>query len=147
MQLIRSILLALILIPTLVFAGIETAITPQVTERAKKNHNWKTVFSTKKDAQIVFMNITHKTNPHNELGMETYKFDQVIFIVEGDGKAILDHKTSMLKPGDMLLIPQGIPHNVINLSAKKPLKLISIYAEAKMPANAVYKKKSNEPRG
>lgn len=124
---------------------IFAAITPQIFEKAKKNENWKLALTTGKEAQVVLMNITPKTNPNNEIGLETHKFDQVIFMVEGQAKAILNDKNSIVKGGDMIFIPQGTPHNFINLNAKKPLKIISIYSATDIPENSVYKKKSDTP--
>lgn len=138
------IFMALMLTPILSFANIVAVVTP-IFEKAQKNNNWKIAFLTGKKAQVVFMNITPKTNPKNEIGMETHKFDQIIIVVEGNGKAILNNKTSMINPGDMIFIPQGTPHNIINLNEKIPLKIISIYSDTDIPAHAVYKKKSDEP--
>ncbi len=125
---------------------INTVITPQIFEMAKKNENWKLALVTGKDAQVVFMNITPKTNPNNEIGMETHEFDQVIFVVEGQAKSILNGKNSTVAAGDMIFIPQGTPHNFINLSAKKPFKIISVYSATDIPENAVYKTKSDTPQ-
>lgn len=114
-------------------------------EEAKKNSNWKTAFATGKNEQIVFMNVSPFTNPNNEIGTEIHPFDQVILIVEGKGKATLNGKTSIVKDGDMIFIPQGTSHNVINLDRKKELKLISFYSEMDIPKGAVYKKKADQP--
>lgn len=126
-------------------AETDSMIVPQIFEKAKKNDNWKLAVATGKDAQVVFMNITPNTNPNNEIGMETHKFDQVVFIAEGSAKAIIDKKSSTVKPGDMIFIPQGTAHNFINLSAKKPLKIISVYSDTDIPEKATYKKKSDTP--
>lgn len=148
-------LFAFIFMPTQSFAAIEAgavnpqvnaAVTSQVFEKVKKNDNWKFAFLTGKNAQIVFMNISPTTNPNNEIGMETHKFDQIIFIAQGNAKAILNGKSSRIKSGDMIFIPQGTPHNVINLDMKKPLKIISVYSDTDIPANTVYKKKSDAPQ-
>ena len=137
------------------FAGVQTNLTEnkieavsthQVFEKAKKNDDWKFAFLTGKSAQIVFMNISPNTTPDNEIGMETHKFDQIIFIAEGNAKAVLNGKSSTVKVGDMIFIPQGTAHNVINLSAKKPLKIISVYSDTDIPANTTYKKKSDMPQ-
>ncbi|MFZ2314448.1 MAG: cupin domain-containing protein [Gammaproteobacteria bacterium] len=140
-------LLTLIAITALSFAKpenkINAVITSQIFEKAKKNDNWKLAFVTGKNAQVVFMNVTPQTNPSNEIGMETHKFDQVIFIVEGKAKAVLDGKESIVQANDMIYVPQGMPHNFINLKANKPFKIISIYSDTDIPLNAVYKKKSD----
>lgn len=125
---------------------INAVITPKIFEMAKRNENWKLALVTGKDAQVVFMNITPKTNPNNEIGMETHKFDQVIFVVEGQAKSVLNGKNSTVAEGDMIFIPQGTPHNFINLSAKKPFKIISVYSATDIPENAVYKHKSDMPQ-
>lgn len=125
---------------------IEAVASPQILEKAKANTNWKLAFLTGKHAQIVFMNISPQTNPNNEIGMETHKFDQVIFIADGDAKAILNDKSSTVKTGDMIFIPEGTAHNVINLNANKPLKILSIYSDTDIPANSVFSKKSDEPK-
>ncbi|QEY53230.1 cupin domain-containing protein [Legionella longbeachae] len=125
---------------------INTVITPKIFEMAKRNKNWKQSLVTGENAQVVFMSITPKTNPNNEIGMETPKFDQVIFVVEGKAKSILDGKNSTVTSGDMIFIPQGIAHNFINLNAKKPFKIISVYSATDIPKNAVYKHKSDMPQ-
>jgi quercetin dioxygenase-like cupin family protein len=124
----------------------DAVVTSQIFEQVKQNNNWKLAFLTAKDAQIVFMNVTPNTNPNNEIGMETHKFDQIIFVVEGNGKAILSGKATMVKPGDMIFIPQGVEHNVINLNAKKPLKILSVYSATDIPAKSAYQKKSDVPQ-
>lgn len=120
-----------------------SVITKDIFEKAKSNDNWKLAFTTGKHAQIVFMSVSPLTNPQNEIGMETHAFDQVIIIVEGKGKADLNGTTSIVNANDMIFIPEGTPHNIINLDEKKPLKLISIYSETDIPANSVLKKKSD----
>lgn len=119
-------------------------VSSQIFDKVKQNNNWKLAFLTAKNAQIVFMNISPMTNSNNEIGMETHKFDQIIFVVDGDGKAILDDKITMVKPGDVIFIPQGVKHNVINLDTNNPLKILSVYSSTDIPANAIYKKKSDE---
>ena len=122
---------------------INAVITPHIFEKAKKNENCKLALVTGKDAQVVFMSITPKTNPKNDIGMETHEFDQVIFVVEGQAKSVLNGKNSTVAKGDMIFIPQGIPHNFINLNAKKPFKIISIYSATDIPEKAIYKHKSD----
>jgi len=125
---------------------IQPMVVMEFLENAKKNNSWKVAFATAEHEQVVFMNISTLTNPKNEIGMEVHPFDQVILIVEGNGKAILNNKTSLVKEGDMIFIPQGNQHNVINLNKNKELKLISFYSDNDIPKNAEYKKKTDEPK-
>lgn len=123
---------------------IQPRVVEQLFEKARKNDNWKVAFITGEEEQIVFMNVSPLTNPNNEIGKETHEFDQVIVIVQGNGKAILNGKTSLVKEGDMIFIPTGIEHNVINLDQNKGLKLISFYSDTDIPKDTVYKKKTDE---
>lgn len=125
---------------------IQPIVVQQFFEEAKKNNNWKTAFVTGIHEQIVFMNISPLTNPKNEIGKEVHPFDQVIVIVEGSGKALMNEKTSLIKAGDMIFIPKGTQHNVINLDQKNGLKLISFYSATDIPKDTVYKKKADEPQ-
>ena len=149
-----SSLLVSSLISSSLFAGsketainnkINAVISPKVFEIAKKNENWKVALVTGKDAQVVLMNITPKTNPNNEIGLETHQFDQVIFVVEGQAKSVINGKKSTVTAGDMVFIPQGISHNFINLNAKKPFKIISVYSATDIPENAAYEQISDTP--
>jgi mannose-6-phosphate isomerase-like protein (cupin superfamily) len=147
-------LILTIMISTASISAIEKEIAVQIQpmvvsgflEKAKKNNSWKVAFATGENEQVVFMNISPLTNPKNEIGMEIHPFDQVILIVEGNGKAILNNKTSLVKDGDMIFIPKGIQHNVINFSKNKDLKLISFYSDNDISKDAEYKKKADEPK-
>jgi mannose-6-phosphate isomerase-like protein (cupin superfamily) len=119
-------------------------VIPEILAKAKANTNWKAALATANHAQIVAMNISPDTNPKNEIGMETHHFDQVILIVEGHGKTELDGKISKVGPGDIVFIPQGTAHNVINLNQNKPLKIVSFYSSNDIPAKAVFKQKTDE---
>lgn len=121
-------------------------ITPHLFKQAQKNNHWKKAFANGKHAQVVFMAISPKTNPHNEIGTETHSFDQIILVVSGKGEAMLHNKKAKVGPGDMVLVPQGTPHNVVNKSKKSPLKIISIYSDMDVPAHALYKTKADEPK-
>lgn len=121
-------------------------VSEKIFDKAKENNNWKLAFLTGKQAQIVFMNVTPKTNPKNEIGMETHEFDQVIIIVEGKGKSDLNGKVSNVNVGDLIFIPKGTAHNIINVDSNNPLKIISIYSETDIPANSVLKTSSDEPK-
>lgn len=139
----RMPLLALCFMPTLAFSISQPTVVHQIFEESKKNDNWKSAFLTGKDAQVVFMNVSPETNPKNEIGMETHEFDQVILIAEGNAKTDLNGKMATAKTGDLIFIPQGTPHNVINLNKDKPLKIVSIYSRTDIPANSQLKKSTD----
>ena len=139
-----ALFIALLICGSLNAAEIEPVVLKQVLEEAKKNENWKNARLTGTQEQVVFMNVSPKTNPKNEIGMEVHTFDQTILIVEGEGKAVLNETTSSVKAGDLIFIPMGTQHNVINVDRKKELKLISFYSMTDIPAETVYKTKAEE---
>lgn len=123
---------------------IKPVVVKQFLAEAKKNKNWKTAIATGKHEQIVFMNICLRTNPNNEIGTEVHPFDQVILIVEGQGKVVMNGSTSLVQSGDMVFIPEGKSHNVINFDDGRDLKLISFYSKTDISKDAVYKTKADE---
>lgn len=125
---------------------IQPIVVQKILDEAKKNTNWKIPVATGEHEQIVFMNISPLTNPDNEIGEETHSFDQAILIVEGKGELVVNGKKTLVSSGDMIFIPEGTEHNVINLDSKMPLKLMSFYSDTDMPKDAVYKKKTDQPK-
>lgn len=150
----QKILISIAIFMTTVFSFVSFADNTKIEEskatvisdifkEAKANAAWKNAFLTAKHGQIVFMSVSPATNPSNEIGMEAHAFDQIIFVVEGNGKAILDGKTMMIKSGDLIFIPQGTAHNVINGDQNNPLKILSVYTNTDIPAKAIYKTKAD----
>ncbi len=141
---LASILLVLFSSATLYADQTEPMVVQQLLEKAKKNTNWKVAVATADHEQVVFMNVSPSTNPDNEIGMEVHPFDQAILIVDGNAKAILNGEATTVKSGDMIFIPEGTKHNVINLNKNKPLKLISFYSENDIPESSKFKVKADE---
>ncbi len=144
--------LTVALLPTLSFAAsndgpvgynLVPLVSHDISAKAEANKNWKLAYATGTNSQVVFMSVCPKTNPANEVGLEVHPFDQIIYIVDGNAKAILNGKVIMAKAGDMIFVPQNTPHNVINLNQHKPLKLISVYSHNDIPANSVYRTKAD----
>lgn len=124
---------------------IQPVVAQAVMDQAAINPHWKAAFITGKNEQIVFMNVSLKTTLNNEIGMEVHPFDQLIFIVQGKAIAILDGKENLVSAGDMIFIPEGTAHNVINLDRDVALKLVSFYSSTDIPSGAIYKTKADEP--
>lgn len=124
----------------------EGIVVSNLLGQARNNDYWKTAFITGKQEQIVFMNISPRTNPNNEIGDETHTFDQAILVVEGRAQCVLNGKTSKVKSGDLIFIPRGTLHNVINLEKDKDLKIISFYSATDIPKGVTYKTKADQPQ-
>ncbi len=124
--------------------SFQPIVAHQLFEQALSNENWKLAFATGKNAQVVFMSVSPETSSKNEIGMETHPFDQVIIIAKGSAKVLLNGAESAAKMGDMIFIPQGTSHNVINVNQQEALKIISFYSDRDVPAHSTYEKKEDE---
>lgn len=79
--------------------------------------------------QLVLMSIP----VGGDIGMETHKTtDQVIAIVAGKGKAILNGQESPIEKHDLVFVPAGTEHNFVNIG-DEDLKLYTMYAPPNHP--------------
>ena len=92
-----------------------------------ENKNFRQVLYTAKHCQLVTMSL----KPLEEIGLETHiDNDQFFRFESGEGKVVIDGVESAIADGSAVIVPAGAEHNVINLSADKPLKLYTIYSPA-----------------
>lgn len=69
--------------------------------------------------------------PDEEIGMETHPDNDQFFRFEsGNGKVVIDGNEYEVKNGDVVIIPAGSAHNVINTSSTEYLKMYTIYSPA-----------------
>jgi mannose-6-phosphate isomerase-like protein (cupin superfamily) len=66
-------------------------------------------------------------HPGDEIGDEIHNLDQFFRIESGNGKIVLDGKETEVSDGDVIIVPSGTKHNVINVG-KENLKLYTIYS-------------------
>jgi mannose-6-phosphate isomerase-like protein (cupin superfamily) len=90
-----------------------------------ENKDYRRVLYTGHNMQLVVMSL----KPGIEIGNETHTQDQFIRVEAGEGKAILNNGDDehILKTDDVVIIPAGTSHNVINIGNEE-LKLYTIYA-------------------
>ena len=55
--------------------------------------------------------------------------DKVYHVVEGEGLFLLDGRALSMKPGDLLVAPEGVPHGIRNTSTGR-LVVLAILAPA-----------------
>ena len=103
-----------------------------------RNANFRAVLYTDPNLQLVVMSLL----PNEDIGEEVHLLDQFIRVEKGEGKAVLDGKETPLKDGDVVIIPKGTRHNIINVSSVNPLKLYTIYAPSQHPAGTIHKTKA-----
>src|SRR5512143_2374152 len=97
---------------------------PDVRKAAEKNTAFRRVLATGKKSQLVLMSIPAGEEIGSEVHAET---DQILFIVEGEGKAVVDGKSSKVEDGAAVFVPAGAKHNLIN-EADEDLKLFTVYS-------------------
>lgn len=97
-----------------------------IEKDALKNENFRKVLYTSKHLQLVLMSL----KPGEEIGEETHiNSDQFFRFESGKGKCIIDGNEYYVENGDVIIVPEGSKHNVINTDTTKELKMYTIYAE------------------
>jgi mannose-6-phosphate isomerase-like protein (cupin superfamily) len=96
---------------------------------ARSNDAFRRVILTGEHAQVVVMTIP----PGGEIGAEVHPdTDQVFLFVDGHGVADIDGQYSEVGENDLVLVPAGARHNMLN-RGETPLRLMTVYAP---PAHA-----------
>lgn len=104
------------------------------------NTNFRKVLFTGEHCQLVVMTL----QPKEDIGMEVHgNVDQFFRFESGEGKAVLNGEEVMFKANDVVIIPAGTNHNIINTSETEPLKLYTIYSPANHPAGTVHATKAD----
>ncbi len=89
------------------------------------NKDFRKVLYTAKHLQLVLMAL----KPDEDIGMETHPtIDQFFRFESGHGKGIINGHEYAIKAGDVMIVPAGASHNVINLDHKADLTMYTIYA-------------------
>jgi len=95
-----------------------------IEKDALKNENFRKVLYTSKHLQLVLMSL----KPGEDIGEETHpNIDQFFRFESGKGKCIINGNEYKVENGDVIVIPAGSKHNVINTDAIKELKMYTIY--------------------
>lgn len=103
------------------------------------NTNFRKVLFTGAHSQLVLMSLL----PNEEIGMEVHaNVDQFFRFEVGEGKAILNDEEITFKANDVVIVPAGTNHNIINTSSTEPLKLYTIYSPANHPDGTVHTTKA-----
>jgi mannose-6-phosphate isomerase-like protein (cupin superfamily) len=63
--------------------------------------------------------------------------EESYFVLEGEGRLVIDGETAIIKQGQLVVIPPKAHHQVFNDSADKVLKLYVVAAEAWTPDSMI----------
>lgn len=90
-----------------------------------ENSNFRKVIYTAPHMQLVLMDL----KPLEEIGEEIHtENDQFFRFESGNGKCIIDGNEYKVSDGDVIIVPTGAKHNIINTSDQENLKLYTIYS-------------------
>jgi len=105
-----------------------------------KNNYYRKVLFTTKNCQLVLMSIP----PKEEIGEEVHELDQFIRFEAGEGQISMDGMTRQVSNGFSIVVPEGVSHNVINISETEDLKLYAIYTPPQHKKDTIHKTKKEE---
>lgn len=106
-----------------------------------KNNFFRKVINTTPNMQLVLMSL----KPKEDIGVEIHPYTtQFIRVEKGNGIAIIEGKRFELTDGTAIIIPLNSKHNIINTSAKEPLKLYTIYSPPNHPYDRIEKYKTTD---
>lgn len=102
-----------------------TGYHADIEELTLGNDNFRQVLYTGKHMQLVLMALP----PGGEIGEEVHRENDQFFRFEsGQGRVVIDDSEYAVKDDDVIIVPAGAKHNIINASDSQPLKLYTIYA-------------------
>jgi mannose-6-phosphate isomerase-like protein (cupin superfamily) len=101
--------------------GFKTNIERDTME----NNNFRKVLYSAKHLQLVLMSL----KAGEEIGEEIHRDNDQFFRFEsGNGKCVIDGHEYDVKNGDVIIIPAGARHNIMNTDTRAELKMYTIYA-------------------
>lgn len=96
-----------------------------IEKLTKENNDFRHVLYTGKNMQLVLMSLL----PKEDIGMEIHEEgDQFFRFESGVGKVTVNDSEYDVKDGDVIVVPAGARHNVLNVSDVEMLKFYTIYA-------------------
>ncbi|MCA9368796.1 MAG: cupin domain-containing protein [Pseudomonadales bacterium] len=102
-----------------------TGYIDNIEQLTQSNSNFRHVLFTAQHLQLVLMSL----KPKEDIGMEVHATTDQFFRVEaGTGKVIMNGEEREVGDGDVVIVPAGTKHNIINSSSENELKLYTIYA-------------------
>jgi len=94
----------------------------KVKKTAKANASFRKVIYGGKFSELAVMSIA----PHSELGGEAHRdIDEILFVVKGKGKVILNGRTHEIRRHDAIFVASGEDHNLKNVG-RRDLKLLCV---------------------
>jgi mannose-6-phosphate isomerase-like protein (cupin superfamily) len=110
-----------------------------IKEATKENNYFRQVVYTGDNAQLVLMSIPMGS----DIGEETHpNTDQLLFLVDGEGEAIVAEQTTPFKKNEVVFVPAGTKHNFKN-TGDDDLKIFTVYSPPMHAPNTIHKTKED----
>jgi mannose-6-phosphate isomerase-like protein (cupin superfamily) len=109
-----------------------------IEEATLNNTYFRKVLYTALNMQLVVMSL----KPGEEIGEEVHSLDQFFRFEAGKGKVVIDGVNHLVTADDVVIVPAGANHNVINMSDTEDLKLYTIYAPPEHNDGTIHKTKA-----
>ena len=117
-----------------------TGFFANIEDATKENSNFRKVIFTGTYCQLVVMSLL----PGEDIGEEVHgNLDQFFRFEDGEGKVIIGDEEIRVGEDDVVIVPAGVKHNIINTSTDEPLKLYTIYSPPNHPAETVHATKAD----
>lgn len=110
--------------------------TTNIEKASLENDNFRKVLYTDTNSQLVLMSLL----PSEDIGEEVHDVDQFLRVEKGNGKAVLNGIEYEISDGSVILVPEGVKHNIIN-SAEGEMKLYTIYMPPHHKDGVIHKTK------
>lgn len=111
-----------------------------IEKQTLNNNYYRKVIFTGTKIQLVLMSL----KPLEEIPVEIHhNIDQFLRLEFGQANAYVGNKIFHLKADDVIIIPAGTKHRILNTSKTKKLKLYSIYATPEHPDKTIHKTKAD----
>ena len=110
---------------------------PDIVQLARRNDAFRREVITGQHSQVVVMTIP----PGGEIGEEVHDHvDQLLVAVEGEADAVLDGRTSPMRPTQLVYVRAGTRHNFVN-TGQGPLRLVTVYSPPEHEPGTVHQTK------
>jgi quercetin dioxygenase-like cupin family protein len=93
-------------------------------QRCKATFPMFAAHGTKQSATVYF-----ELDPGDELGTHTDSTEEILLIIEGSVEATVGGEKSTASQGDLLLVPEMVPHNFRNIG-KESAKVLGFFGGA-----------------
>jgi len=106
-----------------------------IEDRTLENSNFRKVLFTGGHMQLVVMSL----KPLEDIGMEVHdSVDQFFRVEEGLAKFFIDGEEIEAGQENVVIVPAGSAHNVVNALPDADLKLYTVYAPPNHPDGTVH---------